>query len=346
MSAKHLLNLVGDHLRTLPIVVLYLTDGCNSRCVTCDIWRNPRRNMQLELVESIAADVKPLAVRWVVLSGGEAMQHPQWAQIARRLRAEGTRVSLLTNGLLLRKQIDDVLVSVDDLIVSLDGGTAATYEAIRGVDGFDLILDGIRLARAGGLPVTTRTTLQRANYREIPQMIAAAKSVDVNAISFLTVDVSNPFAFGSRSALLANFVPLEHQPPASALTPDDLPEFARVLDAVEVEFADDFASGRIAESPAKLRRMVRYFGGVLGQNAFPAVRCNAPHLSAIVEVDGTLRPCYFLPQVGQLNGTPLHEAINTPAALDMRRAYKQGERAECQSCVCSLYKGARALVRM
>lgn len=346
MAAKHLLNLLGDHLRTLPILVLYLTDGCNSRCVTCDIWRNPRRNMSMELVEALASEVQTLAVRWVVLSGGEAMQHPQWANIARRLRAEGARVSLLTNGLLLRKQIDDVLTSVDDVIVSLDGGTPATYEAIRGVDAFDLILDGMRLVRAGGLPVSTRTTLQRANYREIPDIIAAAKSVDVNSISFLTVDVSNPFAFGSRAALLSSFVPLEHQPPASALTSEDLPEFSRVLDAVEVQYADDFASRRIAESPAKLRRMVSYFGGVLGQNVFPSVRCNAPHLSAVVEVDGTLRPCYFLPAVGKVNGVPLHEALNSPAALDLRRAYRRGERVECQSCVCSLYKGARALAGM
>ena len=358
MSTKHLLNLLSDRLRALPIVVLYLTDGCNSRCVTCDIWRNPRRNMQPELVEAIAADLKPLAVRWLVLSGGEAMQHPRWADIARRFRAEGVRVSLLTNGLLIRKQIDDVLSSVDDVIVSLDGGTPATYEAIRGVDGFDLILEGIRLVRQGGLPVTTRTTVQRDNFREIPQIIAAAKSVDVNSISFLTVDVSNPFAFGSRAGLMANFIPLadfvphEHQPPASALTPDDLPELAAVLDDVGSRFADDFASGRIAESPAKLRKMLGYFGAVLHQDTFPQVRCNAPHLSAIIEVDGTLRPCYFLPAMGKVKSSPqgepvpLHEAINTPEALDLRRAYRQGERAECQSCVCPLYKGARALVRM
>ncbi|MCC6804572.1 MAG: hypothetical protein IT319_16940, partial [Anaerolineae bacterium] len=74
MSVNHLRNLVGDRLRTLPILVLYLTDGCNSRCVTCDIWRNPRRNMKMELVEAIAGDMRALSVRWVVLSGGEAMQ--------------------------------------------------------------------------------------------------------------------------------------------------------------------------------------------------------------------------------------------------------------------------------
>lgn len=351
MNINHLQNLVGDRLRTLPILVLYLTDGCNSRCVTCDIWRNPRRNMQMELVEAIAGDLRALSVRWVVLSGGEAMQHPQWHTIARRFRSEGVRVLLLTNGLLIRKQIDDVLVSVDEVIVSLDAGTAATYEAIRGVDGFDLILDGIRMVRAGGLPVTTRTTVQRANFREIPQVIEAAKAADVNTISFLTVDVSNPFAFGNRfradvSLIASASAPVEHQPPASALAADDLPELAQVLDAVEARFAADFASGRIAESPEKLRRMVGYFGAVAGEGDYPPVRCNAPHLSAVIEVDGSLRPCYFLPIMGKLNGAPLRAAINTPEALDLRHAYRQGARAECRTCVCPLHKGARALLRM
>ena len=91
MSAKHLLNLLGDHLHTLPIVVLYLTDGCNSRCVTCDIWRNPRRNMKPEIIEALANDVKPLAVRWVVLSGGEAMQLV-------RFDLDTRRTTVLTDG--------------------------------------------------------------------------------------------------------------------------------------------------------------------------------------------------------------------------------------------------------
>ncbi len=340
MGAKHLLNLLGDQLRTLPIVILYLTDGCNSRCVTCDIWRNPRRNMSMELVELIAADLKRLAVKWVVLSGGEAMQHPQWPEIARRLRSEGTRVLLLTNGLLVRRQIDEVLASVDEVIVSLDAGTAATYEAIRGVDAFDLVLDGIRAVRAGGLPVTTRTTLQRANYTELPQIIEVAKAVDVNTISFLTVDVSNPFAFGTR------LIPVEHTPPTTALTSADVAELERILADVEVRFAADFASHRIAEAPEKLRRMVSYFKALHNGGDFPSVRCNAPHLSAVIEVDGSLRPCYFLPTMARLKHDTLAQALNNPAAIDLRRAYRQGERPECERCVCPLYKGGRSLLQL
>lgn len=356
MALRHLLNLFGDRIRSLPILVLYLTDGCNSRCITCDIWRSPRRNMSSDLFEAIAVDCRTLGVRWAVLSGGEAMQHPEWPALARRLRAEGARVLLLTNGLLVKKQIAEVLASVDEVIVSLDAGTATTYQAIRGVDGFDLVLEGIELVRAGGLPVTTRTTVQRANYRELPAIIAVAKALDVTSISFLTVDVSNPFAFGPRFSggaalpLVASpglGAPAEHGPPASALDRADLEIFTAVLDQIERDYAEDFASGRLAESPAKLQRMVDYFRAVLNETSFPPVRCNAPHHSAVIEVDGTLRPCYFLPSMGRVNSRlPLAQALNSDAALALRRAYRAGERPECACCVCPLYKGPRALLTL
>ncbi|MCC6615480.1 MAG: radical SAM protein [Anaerolineae bacterium] len=355
MSWRHLPNLLQDRLTTLPILILYLTDGCNSRCITCDIWRNPRLNMRRELVDHLASEVEALGVRWVVLSGGEAMQHPHWPQIAAQFRDKGVRTILLTNGLLLRRQASDVIAHVDEVVVSLDAGTAATYEAIRGVDGFELLLDGIRAVRAGGVPVTTRTTIQRLNYAELPQIIDAAKDVGVNSISFLTVDVSNPYAFGDRLiATLGPGAPDDHGPPSDALTRDDIPQFAAILNRVERDYAEDFSSGRMAESPAKLRRMVDYFQGVLNGDGFPSVRCNAPHLSAVVQVDGSLRPCYFLPVMARAGSdktaaphvAPLREAINAPDALALRRAYRSGQRPECARCVCPLYKGPRALMRL
>ncbi|MDX2137919.1 MAG: radical SAM/SPASM domain-containing protein [Chloroflexota bacterium] len=369
MAFRHLLNLASDHLTSLPILILYLTDGCNSRCVTCDIWRNPRLNMRRELVEQLVSEVKPLGIRWVVLSGGEAMQHPHWAQIARRFREAGARLILLTNGLFLRKQADDVIASVDEVVVSLDGGTAATYEAIRGVDAFGLVLEGMAAVHAGGIPITTRTTLQRANFAEMPQIIDAAKSVGVDHVSFLTVDVSNPYAFGDREIPISSIVgatalPTElHQAIApEALTPEDCDRLEQIIATLERTHAAEFTSGQIAESPDKLRRMLTYFRALLGNGDFPPVRCNAPHTSAVVQVDGTLRPCYFLPTMGTVGASnpsmrtgqrggaeyslPLRDAINSDAALGLRHAYRAGERAECGRCVCPLYKGTRALIQL
>ncbi|MDQ7026173.1 MAG: radical SAM protein [Anaerolineae bacterium] len=337
--AKRLLNLAGDKLFSMPLLVLYLTDGCNSRCQMCDIWQNPRRNMPMPLVESIADVCSELGIRWILLSGGEAMQHPQWSQIAQRFRAEGVHMMLLTNGLFLRKQAEEVIASVDEVILSLDGGTAATYATIRGVDAFDVILEGVDSVRAGGVPVTTRTTVQQANFREIPQIIDVALAHDVTTISFLAIDVSNPFAFGDRDLLT----------PDGALSLAEIVELERIIETLAIQYADAYAVGRMAESPDKLQRILaQYFKSVIGEGDFPRPPCNAPHFSTVIEVDGRLRPCYFLPTYGRLqpDGETLSEAINWDAAQELRRAYRTGQRPECARCVCPLHKGTRALMRM
>ena len=43
---------------------------------------------------------------------------------------------------------------------------------------------------------------------------------------------------------------------------------------------------------------------------------------------------------------PLQDALNTDEALALRKAYRCGERPECARCVCPLYKGARALMKI
>ncbi|GAB4571132.1 MAG: hypothetical protein Kow0077_07030 [Anaerolineae bacterium] len=340
MRVKPFLNLVGDRLHALPILVLYLTDGCNSKCVMCDIWRSPRRNMDMALVQSLVEAVPRLGIRWVVLSGGEAMQHPQWAQIGRMFKQAGAYVMLLTNGLLLQRDAALAAESVDEVIVSLDAGTPATYRAIRGVDAFALVLDGMRAVGRTGVPVVTRTTVQRLNFREVPAIIEQAGAAGASRVSFLPVDAHSPEAFGMRSiedAVAANRMLLDAA---------EVEQLEALLHSLPIRFAEAFASGLLAESPRKLLGLVDYFRARLGQGALERPRCNAPHVSAVVEVDGRLRPCYFLPVWGKLDGRDLRNALNDDDALALRRAYRKGERSECEGCVCSLYKGPRALFQM
>ena len=345
MNVRSLLNLTSDRLRTLPLVVVYITGGCNSKCVTCDIWKLPRRNMEMALVKQMAAEFPKLGVRRVVLSGGEAMQHPEWPRIAQMFRAGGAKVTLLTNALALKKQAEQVIESIDTLVVSLDGGTSETYRAIRGVDALSPILEGIQIVSEAGIGVTTRTTVQRANFREMPLIVDVAKEAGARKVSFLAVDISNMVAFGPRFDEAG--VPLSaiHTPPGAALTRNDLPEFEYVLDCLEETHAEDFKSGLMAENPEKLRRLYGYFKALHGIVDFEPPRCNAPHISTVIEVDGTLRPCFFLPEMAKLDHDhSLVEAINDPRALELREAYRTGQRAECERCVCPLYRGPRSLL--
>lgn len=344
-NLRSLPNLISDHLRTLPLLVLYLTDGCNSKCAMCDIWKAPRRNMDMGLVERLAASSQKLGTQLVLLSGGEAMQHPEWPMIAQEFRAAGSQIWLLTNGLLLRKQAEDVIAHVDTLTVSLDAATPDLYEKIRGVDALHLILDGMQIISKAGIPISTRTTLMRANYRQMPQIVDMALGAGARQVSFLAVDTVNPFAFGPR---FEDVIPLNR--PVNefgGLTAEDLSEFGAILDEMEHTHTAHFADGRIAESPAKLRRLYDYFAEPLGLGEFEGPRCNAPHISAVVNWDGRLQPCYFLPAWGTLDGdgVELEDALNDPGAVALRTAYRNGERAECARCVCPLYRGPRALMR-
>jgi MoaA/NifB/PqqE/SkfB family radical SAM enzyme len=339
MRLKPLLNLMSDQLYALPLLVLYITDGCNSRCVTCDIWKNPRRNMPLALAQELANTVAELGIRWVLISGGEAMQHPEWTSIAQMFRQQGVRVMMLTNGLFIKRQAQQLVDHIDDLIISLDGGNAQTYHAIRGVDAFDLILDGMRELRDSRLVMTTRTTVQKANFREIPQIIDVALSNGAQSASFLAVDTSNPYAFGDRPTT----------DPMIALSLPEIAELETMIEHMEQAYAPQFANRQIAESPQKLRRiLVQYFRALHGESHFQSPACNAPHVSTIVEVDGTLRPCYFLPSYGRFkpNGETFPQALNSSPAQALRQAYRTGKRPECAKCVCPLYKSPRELVKM
>jgi MoaA/NifB/PqqE/SkfB family radical SAM enzyme len=69
----------------LTIVTLYLTERCNSRCVSCDYWRYGKTDASVESVARLIPDLHELQTQ-VVLSGGEPLLHPNWIEIAELLR--------------------------------------------------------------------------------------------------------------------------------------------------------------------------------------------------------------------------------------------------------------------
>jgi len=334
MDVRLTLNLLTDRVAALPLAIVYVTDRCNSKCVTCDYWKYGQTNFPVERAQRLAPELKNLGVQVVLLSGGEPLLHPRWAEVATPWRAADLRLWLLTSGLSLHKHAPQVSELCERVTVSLDGATPETYHAIRGVDAFDAVCAGIRAIVERGVPVSIRCTVQRGNYRELPALIRLVCELGVAQISFLAVDVSTHIAFARQ----------EDYAKTMALQPDDLPPFATVLDSLERDFAPEFASGFIAESPAKLRRLHQYFSALLGLEKFPPVRCNAPRFSAVIGADGHLQPCYFIPGAAKLNGGSLSESLNTPELITLRRDIREGRRSECERCVCSMHRSPHTLL--
>jgi Fe-coproporphyrin III synthase len=317
-------------LERLPLVTLYLSERCNSRCVSCDYWRHGRADMDLAAVEALLPALEQLRTEAVLLSGGEPLLNPQWPQIAQRLRAAGLDLWLLTSGLSLAKHAREVAVLFHHVTVSLDGTDAATYAAIRGLDAFDKVCEGITAAARAGVATSVRVTLQRANFRQLPGFVVLARQLGAQQVSFLAVDVANPHAFARET----------EQPLDLALGAAEAGEFTQLLEVFEREHADDFDSHFIAESRARLRHIGRYFAAVAGSGVYPAVRCNAPEFSAVIDARGHVSPCFFIrgPAGASLQGADLTEVLNSAAAQQLRTQIRAGERHECRSCVCSLWR--------
>lgn len=320
----------GEPLPALPLAIVYFTDRCNSRCISCDHWRHGQRDMGLDELAAQLPSLAALGSRVVLVSGGEPLLNPQWEAMARLLRGQGLRLWLLTAGLALAKHADAVAELFESVTVSLDGSSRRSYAAIRGVDAFDAVCLGVLEAVQRGVPVNLRVTVQRANHTELSALVTLARELGASSISFLAADVTTTQAFG-RTAPAASGEGI-------ALRPEDLPGLAAELDRLERKHAEGFASGFIAESPAKLRRLLAHAQAGCGQGAFPPVRCNAPEFSAVLEADGALRPCFFIPGPPGPPPASLAQGLNTPAMQALRADIRGQRRPECARCVCAKWR--------
>jgi MoaA/NifB/PqqE/SkfB family radical SAM enzyme len=332
---------VHPPLGSLPLVTLYVTERCNSRCVTCDYWRHGRDDMDLAAVTRLLPSLGLLRTQMVLLSGGEPLLNPEWAAIAQTLRDNGLKVWLLTSGLALAKHARRAAESFDAITVSLDGTDAETYAAIRGLDAFDKVCEGIRATAAQGARPSIRVTVQRGNFRQLPAFVDLARELGARRVSFLAVDVANPHAFGRTDDFVSDL----------ALRRDDLPPFERILDSMEQDHREDFRSGFIAESPQKLRRILHYFAAIRGLGPYPPVRCNAPEFSAVIGATGRVQPCFFIsgPQDARISdagaalGHDLAGVLNSDGMGALRAAIREGRRPECKTCVCSMWRDPSSL---
>jgi Fe-coproporphyrin III synthase len=307
----------------------------------CDIWRSRARDeLTADAIARWLGEWRALGVQRVVLSGGEALMHSRLWDLCDLFRQAGIAITLLSTGLLLEHHAQQVVEFCDDVVVSLDG-PAPVHDLIRNVPrAFERLARGVAAVQAAGrgaVVLSARCTVQKQNFQQLRGVVRAARQIGLSRISFLAADVSTD-AFnrpaGWEDAQVARV----------ALGADDLPLLQAELTALERDHAADFATGFIAESPLKLRRRLhQYFAALLGQGDFHPNTCNAPWVSTVIEADGTVRPCFFQPPLGNLHQAPdLLSILNSQEARAWRQGLDPQRDAICRKCVCTLSLQASA----
>jgi MoaA/NifB/PqqE/SkfB family radical SAM enzyme len=299
----------------------------------CDIWkiRDPQEITPQDLERQIKS-FRDLGVRWAVFTGGEPQRNANLFTLANMLRAEKIRVTLLTAGLLLEPQAEQIAATIDDVIVSLDG-PPAVHNHIRQVPrAFERITAGVKALRRSrpDLLIGARCTVQKQNHRYLCALTTSAKEIELSSVSFLAADVVS-------SAFNRPEVWPEPRQQEIALNQQDVEKLADEIERLIAEHQQDIDSGFVLESPAKLRRLVSYFRANLGQQEHVAPYCNAPWVSAVIDSSGEVRPCFFHPPIGSIHENTVNEIVNGPAALHFRAHLDIPTNSVCRSCVCSLH---------
>ena len=325
---------VCDHLiHGLPILILLPHNRCNCRCLMCDIWKIRQvREITAEDLDPHLDSLRALKVRWIVFSGGEPLMHSNLASLARLCREEGIRLTLLTAGLLLERHAECVTRWMDDVIVSIDG-PPGVHDAIRCVPGaFARLSAGVREVRrlCPQMPVHGRCTVQKSNFPYLRDTVRAAHTLGLNSISFLAADITSE-AFNRPLGW-----PLEHQD-SIALDNSEVEGLDLEIKALIRDCQREIESRYIAETPEKLHRVVQHYRATVGHTQPIAPHCNAPWVSAVVEADGTVRPCFFHRPIGNIREASLGDVLNGELALKFRRELDVARNPVCQKCVCSLY---------
>jgi len=328
--------LMPDKLESLPILLLNVHENCNCRCLMCDIWKRPSGSeLEIEGLSRHRDSLRALQVKQAVLTGGEPLLHSRFEALCEFLKSCDLRITLLTTGLLLAKRAECVAKWVDDVIISLDG-PPAVHDGIRRVSrGFDLIGIGIAAIRQHRpeMQIQARSTVQRSNFLYLRETVAAAKRLGFDSISFLATDVSS-HAFNRELVW-----PGERQNQV-ALARTEITALEEETELLVEQYGDEIKERYIVESPEKLRRIARRFREHLGERTPEAPVCNAPWVSVVMEVDGSIRPCFFHRKIGSVETSTLDEAINSAEAQQFRRTLDVARDPTCQRCVCSLnYSG-------
>lgn len=147
-------------------------------------------------------------------------------------------------------------------------------------------------------------------------------------ISFLAADLTTP-AFNRPEPWS------EDRTSEVVIEGDDLDRLDESISRALTLSSDLFENGFVAGGADAIDRIRHYYRALSDRGILPAVQCNAPWVSAVLEPGGAVRPCFFHEAYGSASGG-FDRILNAPAAIEFRQRLDVAGNPTCRRCVCSL----------
>ncbi|MFX0042854.1 MAG: radical SAM protein [Candidatus Hodarchaeota archaeon] len=153
------------------IAVWEITLRCNSKCIHCGSRAGQSRSDELNTEEALKLikQIRACGYKGIALMGGEPLIREDWYKLANEVKSNNLELSIVTNGLNLKKHIEKLKkLDVDCVCLSLDGGNSKTHDYLRGIKGaFQKTIEGINLLKKYRLPISVITTVSKVNFKEL-----------------------------------------------------------------------------------------------------------------------------------------------------------------------------------
>ncbi len=179
--------------------VIESTSRCNLKCVMCprNSYSQHDGDFNFGLFLKISNYFKE--IEFIDLSGwGEPLLNDKICDMVKIAKSYKCKVGFTTNGMLLNPEIIRKLIEngIDYIDISLDGGTAHTYEKIRGGAVFEHLINNIKsLSEIKRELVTDKPSLtltfcmMQQNIHELPDVIKIAKKYNISTVVAKNLDV-------------------------------------------------------------------------------------------------------------------------------------------------------------
>lgn len=323
---------------SLRLVFWELTARCNLTCKHC------RAEAQADFAEgelstdeilAVARDIRDCADPIMILTGGEPLVRDDFYDIASACSDMFTRVALATNGTL----VDDATATriagcgIQRASVSLDGSTAGTHDAFRGLPGsFDDALRGMDALQRAGIPVQVNVTVAKHNLGEIEDILTLAMEHGADAFH---VFVLVPVGCGVEISEDVRLSPVEMESVLRWL----FDKFLELRGRVHIKATCAPQYYRIMREVSR-ERGIEIQGQSHGMHAMTR-GCLAGSAVCFISRTGDVQPCGYLPvRVGNVREQPFGEiwqdagvfaSLRTPASLK-GKCGSCGYRVVCAGC--------------
>ena len=162
------------------VVAWEVTRRCPLACRHCRAGAKDRayegelsKDECMRVLDSLAAFSKPM----IIWTGGEPMYRPDILDLVRGATDRGLRSVMAPCGTLVTREALLALkeAGVTACSFSLDGATAASHDAFRGVPGaYENVTRAMAVAKEIDMPFQVNTTVSRLNKNELPAIREAA----------------------------------------------------------------------------------------------------------------------------------------------------------------------------